>query len=85
MDPNLIIQHTNILNYLFCDNVSMFICELFLAYLLPRKIFNLITLWTEDLQINFKKKKKTTINFNHSFFLLPSKLRSVERKLALDK
>lgn len=32
---------------LFCDNVPMFIRELFLAYLLPRKIFNLITLWIE--------------------------------------
>lgn len=32
---------------LFCDNVSMFICELLLAYLLPRNIFNLIALWTE--------------------------------------
>lgn len=32
---------------LFCDNVSMFIRELFLAYLLPWKIFNLIALRTE--------------------------------------
>lgn len=32
---------------LFCDNVSMFIREMFLAHLLPRKIFNLITLRTE--------------------------------------
>lgn len=33
------------ITYLLCDDVSMFIRELFLAYLFTWKIFSFITLW----------------------------------------
>ena len=47
---------------LFCDNVSMLIRELLLAYMLPGKIFNLIALWTEKHCI-FSKETLNCIFF----------------------
>lgn len=36
---------------LFCDDVSMLVCELLLGNLLPRNIFYLITLRTERIDL----------------------------------